>query len=563
MLRFLSIERLAVIDALEVEFAPGLNVVTGETGAGKSIVVEAVELLLGGRASADLVRTGEDHARIQAVLETPDGREVIVRREVSASGRSRAFVDGALVASGALRDVTGPLIDLHGQHEHQELLATTAHLALLDRYAGLEALRLQVSSAFDDMQRARTNLESSQLDDRERTARLDLLRFQLGEIERIGPKLGEDELLEAERQVLANADRVMRLASEAYDALYEGDAAALARLAVVWRKLDELASLDPRFAPFLAQRDPVQLPLTDLAHYLRGYAGDLDASPERLQQVEERLAALQRLKKRYGPRLEDVLSRRNSVVADIDALSASAERVAELEARLATARAAYLDVARELSAQRRREAAGFTRALTRNLAELAMEHAVCEFRFAGSGEGEGRWAASGVDTAELLLSANPGEEPRPLARIASGGELSRVTLALKTLASIDAPGKTLIFDEIDAGIGGRTADVVGQRLRGLGERVQVLCITHLPQVAAHGHVHFCVSKTVRNGRTVTAMGPVAAEARVEELARMIGGADVTDRVRQSAREMLTRRSESEDKAKGESERAKAKGRRSG
>jgi len=561
MLRYLSIQRLAVIDALEVEFAPGLNVLTGETGAGKSIIVGAVELLLGGRASADLVRTGADTAIVQAVLDAPDGREIIVRREVSAAGRSRAFVDGDLVTSGALREITGPLVDLHGQHEHQALLGTATHVDLLDRYADAWNDRVAVSEAFSRWQRARDALAGSRHDARERAAKLDVYAFQIAEIDRVGPEAGEDQALEAERMVLANVDRLQRAAGEAYGELYESETAAVARLRHVWRRVEELATLDRRFADFVAARSGIDAQLDELTRFLSSYLASLEASPERLQAVEDRLAQLDRLRKRYGPALDDVRRRRAMLAAELEALGSSEGREAELARDVELAAAAYLRLARALSKRRREVAAGFGRALIRELADLAMPHVRFEVRFAPETPPDAGWGSSGIDAVEFFLSPNPGEEPRPLARIASGGELSRVMLALKTLASVDAPGKALVFDEVDAGIGGAVADAVGARLRRLGRRCQVLCITHLPQVAAHGDHHYRVEKGVEGGRTVTRIDRLRGSAREQELARMIGGAAVTSRVLESAREMLSARLGSEHNTKDESETRGAKTRR--
>lgn len=559
MIRFLSIRHLAVIEALEVEFEPGLNVLTGETGAGKSIVVEAVGLLVGGRASADLVRTGEAAATIQAVFETPDGREVLVRREVSAQGRSRAFLDDELVTTSALKERLGPLVDLHGQHEHQLLLDATTHLDLVDAYGALEAPGERTAVAFGAWRALQTELEALRLDDRQKAARVDLVTFQLGEIDRAKPQPGEDEELAAARQVLANADRLQRLSAEAYEALYDGEQAALASLRIVWKRLEELHALDPRVAPYLEPREAIKSQLEDLAYFLRGYGADIDASPQRLQEVEDRLALLERLKRKYGPTLGEVLDRQRALRAELAALERSEERTAELETALAAAERTFLAEARALSKARREAAGRFTRALERALGELAMPRTRAEVRF-GPEAPPTRWSDRGLDEAEFFLSPNPGEELRPLARIASGGELSRVTLALKTLASTDAPGKTLIFDEVDVGIGGAVADVVGARLQRLGTRCQVLCITHLPQIAAHGDVHFSIDKSVRGQRTVTTVSRVDGEARDLELARMIGGAALSEPVLASAREMrqTRRRSEGEEKTKDESERAKAK-----
>jgi DNA repair protein RecN (Recombination protein N) len=549
VLRFLSIRHLAVIDRLELEFEPGLNVLTGETGAGKSIVVGAVGLLVGGRASADLVRTGEDTAAVEAIFETADGKEIIVRREVSAQGRSRALVDGALATSASLRELCGGLVDLHGQHEHQVLLDPATHLDLVDEFAGAAPEREHVASAFARWQQVRAERERLLSGEREKASRAEFLSFQLAEIDRAAAQAGEDDELTATRQVLANADKLQRLCAEAYDALYEGDQAALPALGNVWRKLGDLVALDGRFGPYLDARTSVKSQLEDLAFFLRSYASSIDASPARLQDVEDRLALLERLKKKHGPSLEDVRRKAEALRREMHDIEHATERAAELDAELGTARDGYRQAASALSAKRRSAAVRFSRALEKSLVELAMNRTRCEVRFRDA-DGEAQWTERGLEEGEFYISPNPGEDVKPLARIASGGELSRIMLALKTLASTDAPGKTLIFDEVDAGIGGAVADVVGGRLQRLGRRFQVLCITHLPQIAAYGSTHYHIVKNVRGGRTLTEVARVSGTDREEELARMIAGAEVSPTVRASAREMLASRS-----AKGGSRRS--------
>ena len=541
MLRFLRIQHLAVIDRLELEFDPGLSVLTGETGAGKSILVGAVGLLVGGRASADLVRTGEDQATIEAIFETAQGGEVIVRREISAQGRSRALINDSLVTSAALREACGGLVDLHGQHEHQLLLDPAAHLELLDAFGGYSSMRVETASAFAAWQQVRTERDRLLTGEREKAARAEFIRFQLAEIDRVAPLQGEDDELTATRQVLANADKLQRLCDEAYTALYEGDEAALPALGIVWRKVGDLASLDARFAPYLDAREAVKSQLEDLAFFLRSYAAGIDASPSRLQDIEDRLAALERLKKKHGPSLDEVLASAERLRRDLHDIEHAAERTVELDQALSAARDAYLVAARRLSSARREAAPDFSKRLERALADLAMTRTRCEVRMTDPANETG-WSERGLETGEFFISPNPGEDLRPLARIASGGELSRIMLALKTLASTDAPGKTLIFDEVDAGIGGAVADVVGRRLQALSDRFQVLCITHLPQIAAYGSSHFLISKSVRKDRTMTGVARLAGPDREQEMARMIGGADISATVLASAREMLESRS---------------------
>lgn len=563
MLRFLAIRNLAVIDHLEVELAPGLTVLTGETGAGKSMLVEAIDLLTGGRSSADLVRTGEDTAAIQAIFDH-DARDIIVRREISAQGRSRAFIDDALGTTAALRDLGSRLVDLHGQHEHQSLLDPAEHAGLVDTYANHPQHLASVASAFDAWRSAAQALERTRLSAKEKAARIEWVTFQLHDLDRLAPTPGEDDALIAERQVLANADKLTRLSSEAFAALYEGEQAALASLAVVWKRVGDLAALDERFAPYLEQRDEVRSRLEDLAFMLRDYVTHLEASPDRLQEVEDRLAALERLKQKHGPALADVISKRDALRAELEALQASDETAAALETETAAAADRFRTVAAALSKARRSAGQQLAKALEHSLAELAMPKSRVEVRVESAPDDPARWSTTGFDQVEFYLSPNPGEDLRPLARIASGGELSRVMLAIKTLATPDQDGRTLIFDEVDAGIGGAAADAVGAKLQQLARRFQVVCITHLPQIAARGDHHLRIAKQVKGGRTVTTVTALTGRDREVELGRMIAGDQVSEGVIASARELLQMRSESETKAKGESERsphAKAKVRR--
>ena len=561
MLRLLRIRNLAVIEAVEVEFERGFNVLTGETGAGKSIVVEAVGLLLGARASADLVRTGESQATIEALFEDDrGGSEILIRREVSSSGRSRSFVNGDLATATVLRDLAQRLVEIHGQHEHQTLLDPQSHLPLLDGYAELGAVAERVAVSWRALRQLRDQLERSRMDGREKAAQLELIAFQLGEIEKVRPVAGEDEELTSTKHVLANAERVHRLCEESYAALYDSDDAVLAGLSAVWKRVGELATLDSQFNGYVEAREGIKSQLEDLAHFLRKYADGIDASPARLQQVEERLASLDRLKRKYGPTLDKVIEKGRALARERDLLTQTAESVEGLESALGAARARYLEDARELSTARRNTARRFSSELERLLGELAMAQARFEVRFNAVPLAEESWTERGIDQAEFFLSPNPGEDVRPLARIVSGGELSRVMLALKTMSVDDSEHKTvvMVFDEVDAGIGGRVADVVGARLGALGDRFQVLCITHLPQIAARASTHFRIDKTVRRDRTVTTVQRLDGDGRIEEIGRMIGGASVTESVRTSARELLSARNEDRDRVAGPSGHAKGK-----
>jgi DNA repair protein RecN (Recombination protein N) len=548
MLRTLRIRNLAVIEAVEVELDPGFTALTGETGAGKSILVEAVGLLLGGRASADLVRTGTDAATIEALFDRPDGAEVLIRREITAAGRSRSFVNGALATAGMLREVSADLVELHGQHEHQLLLDPATHLGFLDADAGVEQAAAGVAALWARVRELRDRLAGASMDARERAARLELVRFQLAEIDAVKPVAGEDVELEASRRVLANAERVDGLCRTAYAELYDDERAALSQLASVWKKVEELAALDPAFAPHLDARGAVKAQLQDLASFLRAYADGVDASPARLQEVEDRLARIERLKRKYGPALDDVVAKGQALRTEAGRLTGGEGEAGDLERQLADASTAFLVAARELSRARREAAVPFAKSLKALLADLAMAETRFDVRFESTESDPERWDAQGLDRVEFFVSPNPGEDPRPLARVASGGELSRIMLALRTHgtrrparaagATAEQGRKTLIFDEVDAGIGGRAAEAVGALLGELGRRYQVLCITHLAPIAARATTQCAVEKRVTGGRTVTVVTSLSQDQRVDELSRMLAGSRASDATRASARELL-------------------------
>jgi DNA repair protein RecN (Recombination protein N) len=473
------------------------------------------------------------------------------------------------------------LIELHGQHEHHTLLDPVTHLDVVDTFGGLGRLTDTVATAFEGWRAVRDDLARARKTLTEREARQELVMFQLGELDRAAiASPEEDAELAAARHVLANAERVERLCEEGYASLYESDGAVLASLGQVWRRVSDLAAIDPRFQPYLEARDGIKSQLEDLALFLRRYADGIEASPARLQQVEERLALLERLKRKYGPTLAACVERREALRVELADLEGGDRRVGDLVRAEHAARSEYLSAARVLADERRRVAAPFARGMEVLAADLAMERTRFEVRF-GEPLPEDAWSARGIDIAEFFVSPNPGEELRPLARIVSGGELSRLMLAIKSLTATSRAGWTdatdrppggvapgLIFDEVDAGIGGRVAEVVGRKLRALGSAFQVLCITHLPQIAACADTHFAIEKRVERGRTRTSVTRLDAGGRVEELSRMLGGATVTEGLRASAREMLAGRQSSESagraakgesKSKGESERAKAKG----
>ena len=538
MIRFLQIKNLAVIEELQLELEDGLTVLTGETGAGKSIVVGALGLLVGSRASSDLVRTGESSGSVEAIFEKADGSEILVRREVNSSGRSRAFVDGSLVTTADLRILGSALLDLHGQHAHQQLLNPGAHIDLLDEFGGLMGARSSLFSLFENLRSSRLALNKATSETKGISDRLEAVRFQHAEIQKASLLPGEADRLRELKKRLLNSDSIHRLSVEAHHSLYEAEGSVIDSLAGIWRKVEELSELDDSFKTLLAARDSVQSQLEDIAQSLRNKGEGIDGSQESLQQVEDRLATLEDLGRKYGQGdVDRVLDRQVELEAELQSLNKYSDRIKELTVKVKRAQQQYNRLAEGLSKKRQAIAPRLTERLEVLLGELAMENARCEFRFIQK-ESESGITERGVDQCELYLAPNEGEDARPLVKIASGGELSRIMLALKTAACSDEAGKTLVFDEVDAGIGGRVADVVGRRLKGLGERFQVLCVTHLPQIAVYGSGQIEIRKTVAKGRTSTNAVAVSGSDRIDAIATMMGTGRPTTQNLRNADEML-------------------------
>ena len=538
MIRFLQIKNLAVIEELQLELEDGLTVLTGETGAGKSIVVGALGLLVGSRASSDLVRTGESSGSVEAIFEKADGSEILVRREVNSSGRSRAFVDGSLVTTADLRILGSALLDLHGQHGHQQLLNPGSHIDLLDEFGGLMGDRSSLFSLFENLRSSRLALNKATSETKGVSDRLEAVRFQHTEIQKASLLPGEADRLRELKKRLLNSDSIHRLSVEAHHSLYEAEGSVIDSLAGIWRKVEELSELDDSFKNLLAARDSVQSQLEDIAQSLRNKGEGIDGSQESLQQVEDRLATLEDLGRKYGQGdVDRVLDRQVELEAELQSLNNYADRIKELTVEVGRAQQQYNRLAERLSKKRQAIAPRLTERLEVLLGELAMENARCEFRFIQK-ESESGITERGVDQCELYLAPNEGEDARPLVKIASGGELSRIMLALKTAACSDEAGKTLVFDEVDAGIGGRVADVVGRRLKGLGQRFQVLCVTHLPQIAVYGSGQIEIRKAVAKGRTSTNAVAVSGSDRIDAIATMMGTGRPTTQNLRNADEML-------------------------
>lgn len=560
MLRELRIRNLAVIEEATVPFAPGLNVLTGETGAGKSILIDAILLLLGGRAQPELIRTGAESARIEALFDVDPGGlispvldeagislddgQLILRRELSRSGRSRAFVNDSPATLGLLERLGAHLVELHGQHEHQLLVQAGRQLDLLDRYADAMDAREAVAALVGEWQSARAGLDQLRDSERDRVQREDLYRFQLSEIDGARLQPGEEDALRAARRRLQNAERLAEGLAQLVGSLYDERDSALGRFHRAEQSLADLAKLDPDLAAPLEDLAAARVHLEEAVAALRSLRDGTSADPGRLEEIDARLDALTKLKRKYGESVEAILAHREKVADELRRMERHDETVTALEEKLGTLAASVAAGALALSARREEAARRLERLIQKEIRGLGMDKAV--FRVAlhreggmpsGLTAGELGWRVTprGVDQADFLLSANPGEEPKPLTRVVSGGELSRTMLGLKVILARADQTPSLIFDEVDSGIGGRIADVVGQTLRRTAESRQVLCVTHLPQIAAYGHHHLLVTKSVRGARTQTAVLPLEERQRVEELARMLGGEQVTETARRHAR----------------------------
>ena len=556
VLRELRVENYAVIDNVVVEFGAGLNLLTGETGAGKSILIDALALLLGEKAYSDVVRHGAEKATVAAVYESDDpaiaavleengidgaGSEIILRRDIALNGKGRVFINNQPATVAVLKALAPRLAIVHAQNQAILMFDPPERLALLDAAAGVDLC--EVAGSFAKWKEIANRIAELEKGEQEKLRLVDLWKFQLKEIHDASPVAGEDQKLEAEKRVLANSEKVYGAAMGAFDVLYEVEESATARLRVAAKHLEELARFDESFKEALGQLESARITVEDVATTLRDFADGMDASPEKLAEVEDRLAALDKLRRKYGKTLDDVLAFQEDIAAKLNDVENKDELLAALRKELATAAGKYLAEARSLSKRRYEMARKLEKTVECEINDLAMK-AKFKIEVSGSDE-EGNWSAAGFDHVAYLISTNPGEPMGPIEHIASGGELSRVMLALK--ASVEAgrvhsKGKdaqrSLVFDEIDTGIGGRAADAVGKKLKALSRTKQVLCITHLPQIASFADQHFLIEKHESGGRTKTTVRPLEAEARREEIARMLSGAKVTEASLKNADQLL-------------------------
>ena len=574
MLAELRLENYAVVDNVAVEFASGLNLLTGETGVGKSILIDALALLLGEKASTDVIRAGAERAVVAAVFEVEgrttkalagileangidaEGEALILRREIATGGKGRVFINNQPATVGVLRQLSPWLATIHAQNESLVSFDAATRLDLLDTYAGTQLER--AAEAFARWRSIAARIEELQRDEQDRLRLLDLWTFQKREIEDAKLQPGEDERLEAEKRVLANAEKIYSAAMNAFDLLYEGSASTSSTLRTAQKHIEELSRYEPKFREALAALESARISVEDVGATLRDYAGGIQASPEHLAEVEDRLALLDRLKRKYGPALENVIRLREDVSRKLSEMENKDEVLAQLRQEQTRAAQEYLNAARAISKKRCEGARKLEKLVEAEINDLAMK---ASFRVEVAGtEEERNWTASGFDQVDYLVATNPGEPMRPLEQIASGGELSRVMLALKVSVETGVAGKkgsgapmrvaalpqgkfspsqrTLIFDEIDTGIGGRAAEAVGKKLKALSRANQVLCVTHLPQIATFADHHYLIEKRSSGERARTTVRLVTGAERTEEIARMLSGAKLTETSRKHAEQML-------------------------
>jgi DNA repair protein RecN (Recombination protein N) len=558
MLSQLRIRDFAIIDDLSMEIGPGLNVLTGETGAGKSILVEALNLALGGRARADVIRGGAEEASVEALFEG-DRRLVrrlaemdidaegglLVRRVVSRAGKNRITVNGSPMTLALLERIAEDLVDLTGQHEHHSLLRPDTHLAILDDLGNLGSEREAVAGTYAGLAALLEERAALEKDERERSAREDFLAFQVREIREAALRPGEEEALAVERARLRSAEKLHAATAGGEEALYGADLAAAAAVARVERELTDLGSIDPELGAYAEQLSAARLEIEDVARSLGRYARGIAADPQRQAEVEERLALLARLRRKYGSTVEEVIATGERLAAELERLEGAAERLQAIAREIDADQRTLETACRALTEGRQKAAKRLGKAVEIELATLALSGARLVARVEprppsdeGIAVAGARAGPRGADRVEILFAPNRGEEARALARIASGGELARVTLAVKMVLCANDPIGTYVFDEVDAGIGGAVGEVVGRKLREVSRERQVLCVTHLPQIAAFADRHFRVSKRVSGGRTVCEVDLLTEEDRKLEIARMLGGLKITEKTRAHAEEMI-------------------------
>lgn len=562
MLRELKISNFAIIENLRVEFQPGLNVLTGETGAGKSIIIDALNLILGGRADTDYIRSGESSATVESVLHITDPEtlrqlqeleidvedgELIIKRSLSLAGKNRCFINDSAVTVGTLARLGNRLVDIHGQHDHQALLNPETHVDLLDLYGKSMEERHHLETAFNEYLSDRRQLEELRTNERDRLQREDLLKFQLQELDEANLTPGEEENLRAEINKMRHSEKLFQSIERVQNLLTDDEGSAIERLGIANRELEGLPRIDPALQKQVDRAQTAYCEIEELVEELRDYARSIEFSPERLQEIDDRLAEINGLKRKYGQDIAEIISARDKIAAELEALSSNDEKRAALEDKLRQHETTLSRLAIALAEKREATALAIKKSVEKELKDLSMANVQFGVRFDYEPDPQGfvnfrsqktRMTAAGLGRIEFLFSPNPGEELRPLAKIISGGELSRVMLSLKSILNEQGTVPVMIFDEVDVGIGGKVAEKVGQKLKKLGASKQVFSITHLPQIAGMASAHFLVEKDVKKNRTRSGIRMLSLEERVEEIARMSGGEKITEATLKHAREMI-------------------------
>ncbi len=565
MLSELHIKDFAIIDELEISFSKGLNVLTGETGTGKSIIINAVNMILGDKASDDLIRTSAKGGIVEALFDTMGNEELgaklrekgfeikenmVIKRVISRGGKSRAFIDGGLATLALLSAVGEEFLSIYGQHEHQGLQRHERHIDILDEFGGLMGMRSTYQDCFRRLMQIEKELREIKAHEERISRERELMTFQLGEIESARLQPGEDHNLAEERKVLMNAEKLLEYSQGTEHILYSGEGSVVEKLNGVLERVRELVQIDQSVSPSVQSLESAMYQLEDVALSLRTYAQKVEVNPERLDEIEARLDEINRLKRKYGPTLDDIFAFKGKVEAELGEMATGKDRAEELESEENRLQEEILSLARGLSEKRRMAARRLEKEVERELAGLGMGKTRFQVRTVEADKGGEREAhgdlrigeflltAKGMEEVEFLISTNIGEALKPLSKIASGGELSRIMLAMKTILAEMGAGQTLIFDEVDAGIGGAIAEVVGRKLHALSRRHQVLCVTHLPQIACFADSHHVVSKETRGGRTITRVKRLEGDGIADEIARMLGGVRITSRTRAHAREMI-------------------------
>ncbi|MCK8817529.1 DNA repair protein RecN [Natroniella sulfidigena] len=563
MLSNLAIQNFALIKEVELDFSSGLNILTGETGSGKSIIIKALDMLLGGRASTDYIRKGKEKAVIEAVfqitdnqavqeelkklgLEMPKSGEVILTREISHSGNNKSRINGRIVTLEMTRSISKHLIDIHGQHEHQSLLNVEHHLRLLDQFGGAEVLSLKekLAEIYSLLQQKNEKLAKMNQSEKERDRRIDLLEFEVNEIETAELEIGEDEELMSEKNKLSNAEELNQVIGAAYHQLYESDmydSAMIDQISQLAKEIDSLTKIDQNLTPIAELLTEINYQLEDVSFRLKDYQDQIEFEPQRLDIIEERLEQINDLKRKYGPTIEEILEYKEEIVVELEELKNSEVRKERLEEEIEQLRADYRKVAEQLSASRKKIAQFLEKNILQQLEDLSMPQAKFKIDF----KEQQNFTKQGIDKVEFLIAPNPGADFKPLAKIASGGELSRTMLALKTITADIDQISSLVFDEVDTGIGGRVAKLVANKLLFLAKKHQVICITHLPQIAAMADQHYLIMKKLQQEGSQTVVHSLTTNGRIRELARMLDGS-LNTKTLEHAKELIKAASEKKE-----------------